>query len=378
MGHRAVLAVAAALCVLSTTACTTPSDELGDGTRLDAVLDELVERADGPLGVVVTIDDGSTTRVHTAGRAASGSSDEPGAGHHMRIASLSKALTGATALSLVDSGDLSLDDTIGDWLPDLPDAWHPVTLRQLLGHTSGVPDFGASPEFGEAVGESLTAAPPPEEILAMAGTGTDFAPGERYEYSNSNPFVTALIIEAATGQQFADVLAERVLDPLEMDDTHLPARDDPELPDPTLRGYDVALDGSVEDVTEAVSFGGWAWASGGVVSTPEYLGRFVRGYLGGDLFGDVVARAQRRFVDPGDSSPPGPGDNSAGLALFRYRTRCGTVYGHTGSILGYTQFMAASADGTRSVTFSISTQASDDLVEELRKAQVLAVCEALR
>src|SRR5699024_4199200 len=132
-------------------------------------------------------------------------------------------LTGATALSLVDSGDLSLDDTVGEWLPDLSAAWHPVTLRQLLGQTSGVPDFGASPEFGEAVGESLTAAPQPEDLLAMAGDVTEFEPGERYEYSNSNPFVTALMVEAATGENFADMLAERVLEPLGMDDTHLPA-----------------------------------------------------------------------------------------------------------------------------------------------------------
>lgn len=376
---RAVIATAACLGTLLA-ACTTTSEESGDRTPpdspLDTALEALVERSDGPVGVVVTVHDGSTTRVHTAGRTAVGSQDEPGDGHHMRIASLSKALTGATALSLVDSGDLSLDDTVGEWLPDLPAAWHPVTLRQLLGHTSGVPDFGASPEFGEAVGESLTPAPQPEDLLAMAGDVTEFEPGERYEYSNSNAFVTALMVEAATGENFADMLAERVLEPLGMDDTHLPAGDDTVLPEPTLRGYDRSPDGEVEDVSEVVSFGGWAWASGGVVSTPADLARFVRAYVGGELFGAEVRDAQRR-VEPGDSSPPGPGDNAAGLALFRYRTRCGSVYGHTGSILGYTQFMAASEDGSRSVTFSISTQAGEELVAELREAQVLAVCEAL-
>ena len=70
---------------------------------------------------------------------------------HMRIASVAKAFSGATALSLVSKGDLSLDDTIGQHLPDLPDAWSDVTLRQLLGHTSGLPDFSKSADFLAAV-----------------------------------------------------------------------------------------------------------------------------------------------------------------------------------------------------------------------------------
>ena len=63
---------------------------------------------------------------------------------HMRIASVAKAFSGATALSLVDEGVLSLDDTIAERLPELPEAWGEVTLRQLLNHTSGLPDYTAS------------------------------------------------------------------------------------------------------------------------------------------------------------------------------------------------------------------------------------------
>ena len=56
------------------------------------------------------------------------------------------------------------------------------------------------------------------------------------------------------------------------------------------------------------------------------------------------------------SSPPGPGKNSAGLALFRYQTKCGTVYGHTGNFPGYTQFIASSSDGRRSIVVSANEQ----------------------
>jgi hypothetical protein len=65
-----------------------------------------------------------------------------------------------------------------------------------------------------------------------------------------------------------------------------------------------------------------------------------------------------QFLDGGQSEPPGPGRNAAGLALFRYRTRCGRVFGHTGSIpAGYTQLVASTPNGNRSVSFTITIQA---------------------
>ena len=127
---------------------------------------------------------------------------------------------------------------------------------------------------------------------------------------------------------------------------------------------------------------GWSWASGGIVSTPADLNTFIRAYVGGKLFDERTQAKQRRVIEGGSSEPPGPGKNSAGLAIFRYETSCGTVWGHTGNILGYTQFAAASADGRRSVTVSINAQhtpATGSLVvfEALRRAEELAVCAAL-
>ena len=73
----------------------------------------------------------------------------------MRIASVSKAFSGAVALSLVADGKLSLDDTIGEIRPDLPVDWWPVTLRQLLSHTGGVPSFTSDPDFLQYFGDHL-------------------------------------------------------------------------------------------------------------------------------------------------------------------------------------------------------------------------------
>lgn len=133
-------------------------------------------------------------------------------------------------------------------------------------------------------------------------------------------------------------------------------------------------------MSEAINPSG-AWASGGIVSTPYDLNRFIRGLLGRTYFGRRTQEAQLEFVAGGTSDPPGPGENSAGLAIFRYETRCGTVYGHTGNFPGYTQFAAASRDGSRSATVSASLQLRPDIDAQvfaaLRHTFELAACAAL-
>jgi len=104
--------------------------------------------------------------------------------------------------------------------------------------------------------------------------------------------------------------------------------------------------------------------------------------VGGELFDERTQAKQRRIVEGGSSEPPGPGKNSAGLGIFRYETRCGTVWGHTGNFFGDTQFMAASPDGRRSATVSINTRLAPnfgepDAYKAIRRAEVLAVSAAL-
>jgi D-alanyl-D-alanine carboxypeptidase len=147
-----------------------------------------------------------------------------------------------------------------------------------------------------------------------------------------------------------------------------------------LHGYDREDDGTLVDVSTLIA-AGYAWASGGIVSTPADQNRFIRGYVGRDLFGKKTQRRQFDFRT-GHSEPPGPGRNAAGLAVFRYRTGCGTMFGHTGNTPGYTQFMAASRDGRRSVVVSINRQATPtvapEVFHELRNIFRLAVCAAFR
>jgi D-alanyl-D-alanine carboxypeptidase len=349
-----------------------------DGAALDRALERLVAARGGPPGAVSVVQRGRSVAVHTAGVADVRTRRRIAPGDRMRLASTAKAFSGAVALALVARGRLSLDDTIGARLPDLPAAWGAVTLRQLLHHTSGVPDYSSDPTFQRRVNAAPRTPLSPRRLLAfVADRPLGFVPGSRYRYSNSDNIVVALMAEAATGRSYVRNLGSLVFGPLGLRRTSLPVGAG--LVRPFIHGYHVEPPRPPEDISSLLA-AALSWASGGVVSTPADLNRFARGYAGRRLFGRAVQAQQLRFV-PGTSEPPGPGTNAAGLAVFRYRTRCGTVYGHTGNTPGYTQFFAATLDGRRSATVSVSEQLTPTvrrpLWTRLRQAQELAVCAAL-
>ena len=256
-----------------------------------------------------------------------------------------------------------------------------MTLRELLTHTSGMPDFSRSPEFIK----TLTADPhhrfDSRRLLDfVAREPLLFRPGSRYHYSNSDNIAVALMAEAATGKRYEELLGRLVHRPLGLRATSLPQGF--ELPEPYMRGYDVPVQPSAppQDVSELIGASG-VWASGGIVSTPRDMTRFIRGYASGTLVSRATLREQRRWVE-GASEPAGPGRNRAGAAIFRYTTRCGVVLGHTGNTAGYTQLIAATPDGERSLTFSLTTQVNETtkprLLERLRQVEENFVCALLR
>jgi len=193
----------------------------------------------------------------------------------------------------------------------------------------------------------------------------NFELGSEYRYSNTDNVTVGLMVQVATGDSYERQLRKQVLRPLGLQKTGLPRGAN--LKPPYIHGYDNVVSRlPPEDISEALA-SGWVWASGGMVSTPYDFNDFAR---------------LRRVVPGGSSEPPGPGKNSAGLGIFRYETRCGTVWGHTGNYPGYTQFMAASPNGKRSVTVSVNEQLSPvegapGVFDALRRVEVRAVCTAL-
>jgi D-alanyl-D-alanine carboxypeptidase len=372
---------AASLAVLVPATAGTAGTAAGpvDDRTLQRQIDRFVSEPGGPPGIIAMLRNGRHTRVLRAGVADLATGRRPHVKDLMRIASTAKAFSGAAALSLVDRGALGLDDTLRERLPQLPDAWGQVTLRQLLNHTSGLPDYLRDPEF-----TAVLAADPRHHFDSrhlldyVADEPLRFSPGSRYEYSNSDNIAVALMAEAVTGTPYEQLLRQLVYRPLELRDTSLPHGY--RMPEPYLHGYDVSDPTSPKDISELFSASG-AWASGGIISTPVDMTRFIRGYASGALYGKGIVREQRRWI-AGASEPAGPGRNTAGLGIFRYTTRCGVVLGHTGNFPGYTQLVAATPDGRRSLTFSITSQinrtSDPSRLEQLRSIQENFVCALLR
>jgi D-alanyl-D-alanine carboxypeptidase len=363
------LAVSMGIATSAAAAPSTPAD-------VQRGLEQLVDAPGGPPGAIATIYRDGKLTVLRAGRADVKRKGAPKATDHMRIASVAKAFSGAVALNLVRAGKLGLDDTIAQRLAGMPAAWGAVTVRQLLNHTSGLPDYTQSKGFAKQAEKDPRGFVSPQKIIGwVRADPLEFAPGSRYEYSNTDNIVVGLIAEAVSGETYGQALKQIVFGPAKLSQTSFPTK--VALPKPFIHGYLVSPGEAPEDATTLLSPSG-AWASGAIVSTPKDLNTFIRSYLGLKFFDRDQQIEQMQFVPGGESSPPGPGKNSAGLALFRYKTRCGTVYGHTGNFPGYVQWAAATVDGSRAITTSLNIPApSGKLLTQLRNLQTTAVCALL-
>ena len=244
------------------------------GRALDREIAALLATGGGPPGVAVVIDRDDHVVMHRGGVAEIGTARPPRLDDAMRVASVAKAFSAATALSLVKTRLLRLETSIGERLPGFPPAWSRVTLAELLDHTSGIPDFSTSPAFLDALRRSLLRAPRPIELLRFVfDKDLGFVPGTKYEYSNSDNIIVGLMVQAATGRPYASVLDDRVVTMLHLSRTSLPAG--AELPSPFIHGYESGPDSSYTDVSTLFA-AGWTGASGGIVSSPLDLDRFIR------------------------------------------------------------------------------------------------------
>ncbi len=223
-----------------------------------------------------------------------------------------------------------------------------VTVRRMLNHTSGLPDYTESDGFAKqsrhrSARLRVSAAGSSDWVRADP---LEFTPGSRYEYSNTDNIVIGLI--AQSGHRTAlrrACSSDIVFRPAGLRETSVPDQRSA-LPRPFLHGYVIEPGEPRQDVSDARSARRGAWASGAVVSTPAELNAFIRGLLGAAVLGAAQQREQLRFVGRRPRpARPARAQNAAGLAVFRYRTRCGTVYGHTGNYPGYVQFMAATRTG---------------------------------
>ena len=197
---------------------TVPEDISAD---LDAALLDTMERFGVP-GAVVTIQDPDLGDWSAAaGEAETASGEAMTTDLQWPIRSITKSFTVTVLLQLVDEGTVSLDDTIDQWVDEIPGG-DTITLGQLADMTSGVPDY-----TGDSFVEDFTADPSAaftrEQLLDYVRDGIPFAPpGTDRRYINSSTVLLGEVTEQVEGREFADVLRDRVLEPLGLDDTAYP------------------------------------------------------------------------------------------------------------------------------------------------------------
>ena len=193
-----------------------------------------------------------------------------------KIASISKLYVAAATAKLVNSQKLSLDDTLADLLPELKgriEYADQITLRMLLQHRSGIPDWIDDPEFpwGE----------PPTDVRKVLELVLDdpaeFEPGKRYDYSNTNYLLIGEIIDKTLGYSYRQYIKEEILDPLSL--THTFGLFTDVDPAKVMSGYDTHYDGDVKMLD-------FVAPSGAMVATAENVGIFLRALNDGSLLNE--------------------------------------------------------------------------------------------
>jgi D-alanyl-D-alanine carboxypeptidase len=248
-----------------------------------------------------------------------------------RIASTTKTFTSVLVLQQVDDGVLTLEDTVSHWLDDPVVAKIPyvdeITVRQLLNHSSGVYDwfdekspFWQDAYFGE--GADWTKVWTPQELLAyLDGDKQDpyFAPGKGVHYSNAGYFLLGMILEAATGKSYADLLHARITKPLGLTGTIYGATEP--MPADVADAYHL-IEGALVNVS-TINLSAYG-AAAAIISTTQDLNRFIDALLGGKLLKPATLDEMLTF---GPSDHPG---FEAGLGIVRWTTPDGKAIGHSG------------------------------------------------
>ena len=180
-----------------------------------------------------------------------------------RIGSITKQFTAVAILMLAEEGKLALDDSLTRFLPDYPTHDHVITIEHLLTHTSGIKSYTSMPEWMPLWRKDFTVQ---EMIDFFKDQPMDFAPGERFAYSNSGYHLLGAIVEKASGQTYQQFIQQRIFDPLGMTHSYY------DMPQPIIprraAGYDKGPAGYTN--TEYLSMT-QPYSAGGLASTVDDL-----------------------------------------------------------------------------------------------------------
>jgi CubicO group peptidase (beta-lactamase class C family) len=230
----------------------------------------------GAPGAILLVRDGNRTSHYAGGFADVARKRPMRARDHFKIACLTKSYTATVVLQLVAEGELHLTDTVERWLPGLVPNGGKITIRELLNHTSGIPEYETDARYLKPyLSGNFAYYWPPRKMVALAVSHKPlFPPGKTRisAYSNTNYVIAGLIVEAVTGHTIGAELNRRIFRPLHLRDTSYPTK--PGLPSPYTHGYMVVGKPPAVDVSGLSP--SLSPASGAIVSTADDVADFYR------------------------------------------------------------------------------------------------------
>lgn len=381
------VSIGACLAVLLLPGCasTPPSCELADTLRSELDAAALVYGFPGATAAVVR--PGGETCAAATGLADVESGTPMRPASRMLAASIGKTFVSATVFSLAADGALALDDSLAawlgnrDWYSRLPNA-SDITLRHLLMHTAGLPDHVHDPDFRAAFAARRHEAKPPrpEELVAfILGDPPLFPAGTRFAYSDTGYILLGMVVEAASGRRYYDLVEQRFIRPLGL--AHTAPADRREL-EGLAAGYTGTPNafGLPPKTTVAPGILAWhpgvEWTGGGLVSNARDLAVWGHALFGGEV---LAGASLRSMLEPGPPHEGNAGDRyGAGVAISR--SRFGRTYGHRGWIPGYVSSLLYYPDHGVSLALQINadTVPSGDIARVLGELEHRLAAVAVR
>lgn len=359
--RRAVPAAAAVAVGVMTMGVLVPPAAFA-AARPDTVqqgLNALVHSDGLPAALASVKDREGRTRTYTAGVGDLATGSKVPRDGQVRIGSNTKTFTAVVVLQLVGEGKIGLDAPVDTYLPGLVRGkgidGRRITVRQLLQQTSGLPNYT------NYLGDDVRYFEPRELLDLALQHRADFAPGTKWEYSNTNYVLAGLIVEKVTGRPLAKEMDRRIIKRIGLRHTYFPTPGDATIRGPHPKGYyRDSANAPLRDITEIDP--SWGWAAGQMISTNSDLNRFFTALLSGHLLPAAQLAQMRSATLPADATF-GPGARY-GLGLVSKPLPCGGVYwGHGGSFPGYETRGGATDDG-RAANVAVTMQLTDEAARQ--------------
>ena len=304
-------------------------DALESQDALNAALEQSFSESGAP-GVIAAVQTPEDTWVGTLGVADLSSEEPMSAEVHQRIGSVTKTFTVSLLLQAAADGLLSLDDTIDQYVENVPNG-DEITLRQMANMTSGIASYTFNEQWQDAFFSDPQRIWRPEELVRFGIEDSPaFDPGTEFQYSNTNTVLLGLVLEQVSGKPIGDLYREGIIEPLGLQQTSFPNAD-PAFPDPHPQGYTLQGQEDGEPLNATDWNPSWGWTAGGMISTVDDLLVYGRALGTGEGLLPPEQQAERLNSFPGDEVPPNSAERAYGLGLGR---EYGWL-GHTGELPGF-------------------------------------------